>query len=105
MNLSIKNKINIQIILNLILITISIFFIINFVLLYSNISESLSDKYFRGIFLSQMIFSPFLAVPGIANFFLYEKNEKIYNKKYKNFFIASLILSIAPLLIIIGVWN
>lgn len=52
-----------------------------------------------------MIFSPFLAVPGIANFFLYEKNEKVYNKKYKNFFIASLILSIAPLLIVIGVWN
>lgn len=105
MTLSIKNKLKVQLIINIFFIIISLFFIINFILLYSNFSEDLSDKYFRGIFISQMIFSPSIALPSILNFFIYEKNKRFYNKKYKLFFIISLILNIIPLLIIVGVWN
>lgn len=105
MSLSTKNKLNIQFIISLLLTLISLFFITNFILLYLNISENLADKYFRGIFLAQMIFSPLIAIPGIINFSLYKKDEKGYNKKYKTFFIISLILNILPLLIVVNVWN
>lgn len=99
-----KYKLNIQFIINIFFVSVSLFFIINFLLLYSNISEDLSDKIFRGVFLSQMIFSPIIAFLGLLNFFIYEKNEKVYDGKKSKFFIISLLLNIIPFFIVMIVW-
>lgn len=99
-----KHKLNIQFIINIFFVSVSLFFIINFLLLYSNISEDLSDKFFRGVFLSQMIFSPIIAFLGLLNFFIYEKNEKDYNGNKSKFFIISLLLNIIPFFIVMIVW-
>ena len=97
-----KYKLNIQFIINIFCFCKLIFY--NYLLLYSNISEDLSDKIFRGVFLSQMIFSPIIAFLGLLNFFIYEKNEKDYNGNKSKFFIISLLLNIIPFFIVMIVW-